>query len=465
MSDKTATGGLGRSGTKPASELQVLVTVLSGSMLGPLNGNMLVIALSSIAAGFGQSVATTTWLITAYLVAQASLNTLGGKIGDRFGRRPVMLSALVGFGLLSLAAALAPSFQLLLLFRTAQAFTITLVAPNGMALLREIVPASRRGARFGLMAAGMSLAGAVGPALGGALLDLASWRALFFVNVPVVLVALLLGWRSLPKTVRPARQPRFDLVGAFLLTVILLLAAISMIEVSKGGDHRLIAGGVISAVLFGVAFGFWESRHSDPVLRPQLFLRRGFSSVIASQALNFAVSYSLLLAIPLMLQQRGRFSDLQIGFILTGMSIAVAFVSPFGGRLADRLGRRIPVIVGAAIVIIGLTALNLAGSAITVFMLIGILVLIGIGNGTANPSRSTAALEAVPDNQIGVASGAYNASRNFGGIAASAIIAGVLGGAAITVDAVDTIFLVALAAAVLNFFVSFGIWPRAPKDL
>ena len=184
-----------------------------GSLLGPLNGTMIVLALRSIADEFGISVGGATWLITAYLVGTASLNTLGGKIGDRYGRRPVMFGALIAFALLSLGAALAPSFPVLLSFRVGQAVAITLVAPNGMALLREVVPVERRASRFGLMAGGMALSAAAGPLVGGVLLAVADWRALFYVNLPVIVAALALGWRAWPAA-PPTIRPRPQLGGA-----------------------------------------------------------------------------------------------------------------------------------------------------------------------------------------------------------------------------------------------------------
>ena len=172
------------------SERRVRLVVVLGAILAPLNSTMLAVALPGVIAEFGADVATAGWLMTAYLLALAVVQPVAGKLGDRFGRRGFMLGGLAVFGLASLGAAMAPSLPVLIAMRTAQAVAGAVVFPNGAGLLRQVIPAERRGRAFGTMGALLSLAAALGPPLGGVIVTLGGWRAIFLVNLPVILAAL-----------------------------------------------------------------------------------------------------------------------------------------------------------------------------------------------------------------------------------------------------------------------------------
>ena len=160
-------------------ERLILLTVMLGVFLAPLNSTMIAVALPDIMLDFDVGISSAGWLITAYLIAMASLQPLAGELGDSFGHRTMVLSGLSIFGLVSIGAALAPSLTVLLVFRVLQAVSAALIVPSGSALLRRIIPANRRGAAFGLLGAGIAVAAASGPPLGGALVELAGWRAIF----------------------------------------------------------------------------------------------------------------------------------------------------------------------------------------------------------------------------------------------------------------------------------------------
>ena len=160
-------------------------------MLAPLNSTMIAVALPDVMDDFGVGVASAGWLITAYLAAMASLQPVAGKLGDRLGRRRMVLGGLVAFGAMSVGAALAPSLWILLAFRTLQAVAGALIVPNGSALLREAVPEGRRGATFGSLGAAIALAAGLGPPIGGILVEIAGWRAIFYANLAIVIPGLL----------------------------------------------------------------------------------------------------------------------------------------------------------------------------------------------------------------------------------------------------------------------------------
>jgi MFS family permease len=188
----------------PSREGLLLATVALGAVLAPLNSTMIAVALPGITDDLVAGAAATSWLVTAYLIAMASLQPVAGRLGDRLGRRRLILGGSIGFGLASLGATVAPNLPLLILCRVAQAVSGAVVLPNGDALLREIVPDERRASRFGMIGSAIGLAAAVGPPLGGILVSTAGWRAMFAVNLLLVIPALILGWRAIPRDPLPA---------------------------------------------------------------------------------------------------------------------------------------------------------------------------------------------------------------------------------------------------------------------
>ena len=201
------------SSSSPTPEGLLLITVALGAVLAPLNSTMIAVALPAITDELAAGAAATSWLVTAYLIAMASLQPVAGRLGDRLGRRRLILGGLVGFGLASLGATLSTSLPLLIFFRVAQAVSGAVVLPNGDALLREIVPDERRASRFGMIGSAIGLAAAIGPPIGGLLVSTAGWRAMFAVNLLLVVPALLLGWRTIPR-VSSALGPGLGQTGA-----------------------------------------------------------------------------------------------------------------------------------------------------------------------------------------------------------------------------------------------------------
>ena len=197
----------GISQSSPSREGLLVVTVALGAVLAPLNSTMIAVALPGIADDLAADAAAASWLVTAYLIAMASLQPVAGRLGDRLGRRRLILGGLVGFGLASLGATVATSLPLLIVCRVAQAVSGAVVLPNGDALLREIVPDERRAGRFGMIGSAIGLAAAVGPPLGGVLVGTAGWRAMFAVNLLLVVPGLVLGWRTIPRAPHPQPLP------------------------------------------------------------------------------------------------------------------------------------------------------------------------------------------------------------------------------------------------------------------
>ena len=366
-------------GTKGAlsAERFVVLTITLGTMLAPLNSTMIAVAMPDIMQHFGVGLASAGWLITAYLVAMASLQPVAGKIGDRFGRRRFVLGGLALFGLASLAAAAAPNLSLLLLFRVLQAAAGALIVPNGLALLRVAVPEGRRGRNYGLLGAGIAVAAGLGPPIGGILVEAADWRAIFFANVVLVVPALILGWYWLPRSAILSQKSKFDMAGAILLPALLVLSAMLLMSIGRETSAAILVGGSIAAATIAGAFALQEFRHPDPVVQPRLFRRRAFAA--ANGGIGFAnlAMYTLLLSLPLLLADRSGSSPLKTGMVLAALSASMVVLAPVGGRLADRFGRRLPTTAGLAVLTSGALLVAVGGAGISLIVLVVGLILSG----------------------------------------------------------------------------------------
>lgn len=384
---------------------------------------MIAVALPQLVVFFHASVGATTWLVTAYLITMAVLQPISGKLGDRLGQRRMILGGLLAFGVASVGAALAPSLSALLFFRILQAASAALTIPNGVALLRQIVPALRRGARFGTLAGVTSMAAALGPPVGGLIIGWASWRMMFAINVLIVLPALLLGWRVLPRVDRKPKQ-RFDTVGGLVLSVI--LAGLALLLGRQGLSAGSFVVSAMAIVGLGAIFIRYELRHADPIVQPRYFSNRSFRSATMAIMLSNLAMYTTLLSLPLLLVGRRGWTEATVGLLLMSFSGTTALAAPLGGYLADRKGRRWPAVFG--LLIFSTSMLPLVWSQLWShsWWLVACLMVGGAGNGIYAAGAQAAALEALRPEEAGAAAGVYSTCRYLGSIVGSSMLAGLV---------------------------------------
>src|SRR3954471_9232790 len=440
----------------PPSERAVVATAALGTMLMPLNSTMIAVALPDIVHDLDASLASTACLVTGYLIAQASLQPLAGKLGDRLGRGPLIIGGLLSFGVASLGAAVAPSLALLIVFRVLQAVSGALVFPNALALVREILPHERRGKVFGVLGSAIGLAAACGPPLGGLLVALGGWRAIFLVNLPWVVAAVWLALRSVPAS--PARQTlrQFDVGGAAALSLLLGSTA-WLFNPGDVPDWTVLAGALAVAGLI-VAFVRYERRQNDPVLEPRFLRVRPFAAATASVGLSNLALYGTLLAVPVLLAARPGWSGGEIGLAVAAMSGPMFALAPVGGGLSDRVGRRVTAVSGLALLTVGLLPLAVTGGEVSAELLLGSLVVVGAGLGLSNAAVQVAGLEALDARHAGVASGIFSTGRYLGGIAAASLVAALVNGASANYGA---LFIVETVAALLSTLLALALPGRA----
>ena len=406
-----------------AQDRWLLPAIAIGTTLAPLNSTMIAVALPEIQNAFGVSITATSWLVTIYLVAMAAGQPIGGRLGDIYGRRRIYLAGLIWFGIASAGCAFAPDLGWLIVFRTMQALAGALSFPNGAAMVREAVPQERRGAAFGLIGMATGIAAASGPPLGGLLVNGFGWSAIFWANIPVIAVALLLGWRSLPKRrIERTTRARFDLAGTALLassmTVVILIPTLL-----KFGSPLLAIGAGCLGIAIAWTFVRWELRAQAPVVNVRLFASPRFAAACAAVGLGNLVMYTTLLALPLYLEVVLHRSVQASGFVLVALSALSAICGPVGGRWSDRSGRWMPAVFGGAAMLAGMLVITTGVGWASVAAIVAGLAVMGIGLGVSGAPIQTAAVESVPIETAGAAAGIFSTSRYLGSVLGSSILA------------------------------------------
>jgi EmrB/QacA subfamily drug resistance transporter len=406
----------------------VLSAVSLGTFMATLDGSIVNIALPSIGRAFGVDIATVEWVVVAYLLVIGSLLLPFGRLGEVVSFRRVYLAGFAIFTAASVLCGVAPGIGALIAFRALQGVGGAMLMAMGPAIVARTFGPGERGRALGLNAISVSIGLTLGPALGGLLTELATWRAIFLVNLPIGLVAIAWAARVLPSD-RPNRRESFDIPGAVLASASLLALLLAL---SQGGAWGWTSAPTAGLLLLaaGLATGFVvvEGRTAVPMMDLRLFGIRAFSAGLASVLVVFAALFTATFLLPFLLQQGSGFSPLEAGLLLTPIPIAAALVAPFSGSLSDRIGSRLPASLGVALLAVGLLSLTTLPPGFEPLELTWRLVLIGVGQGLFMSPNSSAVLGAVPRPRLGTASGMVAETRVVGqalGIVLSAAVVAV----------------------------------------
>ncbi len=350
-----------------------IVGIALAAALVPLNSTMLAVALTTLAEEFDITTGRAGVLITVYLVAMLVGQPTAGRIADNVGARRLAIIAVVGFGACSAAAMFATTFAVLVAIRAGQAVFASALSPSVQALIRKVTDSETRGRAFGLQGSVIGIGAGLGPVIGGFLLAAFGWRAIFAINLPIVLVVLVVLQRSVPASVDEP-VPYLDQPAT---------------ESS--------------------------SASRQPLANPT------FLAAFSTQSLAVFAQYALLLICPILLDDRG-WSTGAIGLALSTLTLGMIVMSPTGGRLGDDWGRRRPVILGLLVSTIAVATSAAFGTSVASAVLIVSLLVFGIGYGVASPSILTAGIEAAPEQRVGLAAGLLSMSRYVGSIVASILL-------------------------------------------
>jgi EmrB/QacA subfamily drug resistance transporter len=403
---------------------RLLLAATAGAILVPLNTSMLAVALSPIIRTFDVPIHTGTWLVLVYLSIMTGLQPTAGKLGDRYGHRRIFLGGLLLFGIASAGAALAPNFPLLVFFRGMQGLTATALTPNASAMIRLTYPIEHQGKAMGLYVSAMGAGLAAGPVISGLLIEALGWQAVFWVNLPVVVLSYWVGYRVLPTNT--GRQGiSIDWLGTALFMV-LITGAVGAISLWQGAQLPVPLWTVLPLLAVVAALLVYvEGRVKEPLLSLPLFRQPGFPAANAAIFLQHLSGYIILIAIPLYLQFGRGVTGATAGLLMGSFSLMQVLAAPYAGRLSDHLGRRLLVVLGGlACLAPSLLLLTLTPTSSIALVLI-ILASLGIGKGLSSAPIQAAALAACPPDQVGIGSGIWYCSRYLGNVT-GALLAGLL---------------------------------------
>lgn len=417
----------GRRRSASTKRLTLVATIL-GSSIAILDSSVVSVALPTIQRSLGGGLAGQQWVSNAYLLTLGSFILLGGSLGDIFGERRVFALGVAGFGVTSLLCALAPTIGLLVAFRALQGIAGALLTPSSLAVIVATFPPRERGPAIGTWTAWGTIAGALGPLVAGGILNVASWRWIFVINVPLVLACLWLIARAVPATGSAATRRKVDVVGALLCVVGLGGSVFALIEQPRMGWSNLgVSGSLIGGVLVFAAFLIYESRATDPMLRLDLFKSRNFAvGNVETLALYGGLS-SLWFFLVLYLQQVAGYTPLQSGLALVPESVVMFALSSRFGALADRFGPRAFMGGGPLIATAGLLLLLTVGVHVDYVteVLPGIL-LFSLGLAITVAPLTAAILAGVRENEAGIGSAVNNAVARVAGLIATVTIGALL---------------------------------------
>jgi EmrB/QacA subfamily drug resistance transporter len=418
-----------------------------------------------MAGSFGSDIATIQWVVTLYLLVVSGLLLSFGRLGDLRGHKAVYVTGFVVFVLGSALCGLAPTAGALIACRALQAVGAAMLFANSPAILTRNFPPAQRGQALGLRATLTYLGQMVGPLLGGWLAVQFSWRAVFYINVPVGLLALLLSLRFIPRDAPANHAERFDLAGAltFMVGLVALLLGLNQGH-ALGWTSPPILALLALAGLVLATFVLVERRVPYPMLDLGLFRRRLFSAAAASAVLNFICVYGILFLLPFYLIQGRDLSPAQAGLLLTMQPLVMIVVAPLSGTLSDRIGSRLPATLGMAILAMALFLLSRLGPHSSVGDVVVPLAIAGLGTGIFISPNNSALMGAAPRHQQGIAAGILATARNVGmmlgvGLVGAIFTTALTQGETICpatalFGAVDAGFLVATGAAVLGGLIS-----------
>ena len=428
-----------------------LVTCVLASSLSFVEGSVLSVALPAIRETYGAGAQQVQWVVNAYLLPLSALLLLGGALGDHYGRRLLLVVGTSIFAVTSLLCALAPSLPVLLAARGAQGVGAALLLPNSLALLNAAFEGEKRGRAVGIWAAAGAAAAAVAPLIGGWLVDTVGWPAIFYINLPLALGAILLALRFVEES-RETGAGRTDYAGALLVTAGLggVTYALTLWSASGRFTGEAIVA-LVAGIAFISAFLMVELRRRQRAMMPLTLLAdRCFSGLNLLTFLLYGAFAAAMLLIPYVLITSGGYSPVQAGLAMLPLPILMTSASPTMGSFAARIGPRIPLTIGPLVVAVGMIVSGLMGPDVSYWTgTFPTILLMALGMTIAVAPLTSSVLGSVKEQHVAMASGLNSAVARLGGLIATALLGSVLGlqGAALFAGFHGAMFVSAAVAA------------------
>ena len=419
---QVALTGAGTSPCVAASRPFILAATILASAMGFIDGSVVTIALPAIERDLSAPFETIQWVVNGYTLTLGSILLIGGAAGDRYGRRGIFLIGIVIFTVASIACALAPGIPMLIGARLVQGIGAALMISQSLAIITASFPKTVRGQAIGVWAAASAITTALGPPLGGLLIDALSWRAAFWINLPIACAVIWLTLTHVPESRNETETGELDWLGGLLAVLALGMLTAGLSLASAGSSlslPALISFGI--AALAFVLFGMRESRVSQPLLPPVLLRSREFAGANLLTLLLYGAFSAVLFLLPFDLIARRGFSASEAGLVFLPIGVVIGLASRSAGRWADSAGPRLPLILGSAIV--ALAAILLALSPANLWLgAVGPILLMSVGMAMVVAPLTTAVMNAVPEAESGIASAVNNAASRIAGLISVVIV-------------------------------------------
>jgi EmrB/QacA subfamily drug resistance transporter len=449
----------------------IVAAAVLGSSMAMLDGTVVNVALVRIGEDLNASLADLQWVTNGYLLSLASLILLGGSLGDRYGRRRIFVIGVVGFAVTSVFCGIAQTPGQLIAARVLQGVAGALLTPGSLAMIEATIRHEDRAKAIGSWSGLGGIAAAMGPFVGGWLVQYASWRWAFFLNIPLAAVTVLLAMRTVPETRDEEAGRTFDVLGAVLATVSLALVTYALIQYeSLGGVWTTVV--VLLGLVVGLGFIAVERRAENPMVPPSLFTERQFTGANLMTFVVYGALGAVLFFLTLQLQVVLGYGPLVAGLATLPMTLLMLFLAAKGGELGARIGPRLPMTVGPVVCAVGVALLSAVGQGSS--YLVGVfpgVIIFGLGLCLLVAPLTATVLAAAPDRYAGAASGVNNAVARAGSLLAVAALPAVVGlsgsayrDAAVFTEAYRTAMWVSAGLLVVGGLLSWWLIRNTPEN-
>ncbi|MFV9511440.1 MFS transporter [Tepidibacillus sp. LV47] len=446
----------------------VLATVSVGTFMSTLDSSIVNVALPTISSQLHSDISILQWVVTAYLLTISSLLPVFGRTADMFGRKKVYSLGFLIFILGSLLCGFADNIWFLVGSRVLQAVGASMLMSNSAAIITAIFPSNERGKALGLTGTVVALGSLTGPALGGLLIGLTSWRSIFFINIPLGIIGYLAARLILPNDESRKAQESFDFIGAITFTAGMISL---LLGINNGEDWGWTSLSVLFSLIIGLAllFVFFinERKTQHPLIDLSLFSNRPFMIGNLSGWLSFVAMFANNMLLPFYLQHILNYTPSQVGLLMTVFPITMAIVAPISGHASDKFGPIVLTTSGLAITGLGLFYFSTLSATAQFYQIIPGSILIGLGSGMFQSPNNSSVMSSVPPQKLGIAGGINSLVRNLGmiiGIAFSVSLFEALGGVtkpnpdqiSTFLSAYHSVMLVAMTIAFVGAIISLN---------
>jgi EmrB/QacA subfamily drug resistance transporter len=433
-----------------------LVAVAFGLFMIMLDNTVVNVALKSIQDDLNVSISSLEWVVNAYFLTFAVLMLSGGKLADRYGRRRIFIVGLVIFTASSLACGLATSGSTLIAFRAVQGVGAAMMNPATLSIITATFPPRQRGTAMGIWVGVSAVALALGPITGGLLAEYAHWSWIFFINVPIGVIAMVAARVVIRESKDTSKEQRLDLPGLASSGIALFALTYALIEANDKGwtSAEILALFAVAIVAFAV-FVLLERHQRNPMLDLSLFRNRTFSGANLTMALVALSMFGVFFYVSLFVQGVLHYSPVKAGASFLPMTLCIIFFAPVAGKLSDRIGSRWLMGTGMLLVSLSLVLFSLLDASSDFWNLLPALLVGGAGMAMAMTPTTAAAMGSVPIDKAGVGSGVLNSMRQVGGSLGVAISGAILGSYATFVEGFQAALHVSAGIAFAASIVAF----------